>query len=102
MGVFFDGEPVTDIDRLIIDTVGEEDAFSYDLYRTSDISRSVMSPDERATLFAVPWEDRTRRLSEIWHGRLSVHVCYCSVYDECWTAELDAGEPEPVGTCPVD
>ncbi len=101
MEVLFDGKPVDDIDKLIVDTVGEDDAFSYDLYRTSNIAQSVMSADERATLFAVPWEDRTRRLSSVWHGRLSVRVCYCSVYDDCWMAELDDGEPESIETCPV-
>ncbi len=101
MEVLFDGEPVDNIDELIVETVGEEDAFSYDLYRTSNIAQSVMSADEKATLFAVPWDDRTRRLSSVWHGRISVRVCYCSVYDECWLSKLDAGEPESVAKCPV-
>ncbi len=97
----FDGEPVTSLDDLILSTLGEDDAFSYDLYRSNNPARSVMSADESAQLFAVPWEDRTRRLAEIWHDRFSVTLCYCSVYDECWESKLNGGEPEPVETCPV-
>ncbi len=97
----FDGERVESLDELIVNTLGEDDAFSYELYRASDPSRSVMSADESAQLFAVPWEDRTRRLTEIWHGRISVTLCYCSVYDECWRSTLNGGEPLPVENCPV-
>ena len=99
--IALDGEPITDLDQLIVDTIGPEDAFSYDLYRSSNPSRDVMSPDETVVLFAVPWEERTRRLSEAWSGRISIAVCYCSVYDECWTAELNGDEPMPVSQCTV-
>lgn len=95
----FDGEPVADLDALILETLGPEDAFSYDLYRTRDISRSVLSADEEATLFGVPWENRTRRLTELWGERISAEVCYCSVYDECWVAEVADGDPMPVPMC---
>ena len=59
-----------------------------------------MSPDETVVLFSVPWQDRTRRLSEAWSGRVSVAICYCSVYDDCWLAKLNEGEPAAVGSCP--
>ncbi len=98
----FDGRPVDDLDQLIIDTIGEEDAFSYEMYMASDISQSVMSPDEERILFGVPWEDRTRRLSQIWSSKVDIQVCYCSVYDECWEARLNAGEPTPVARCEGD
>ena len=98
----FDGEPVDSLDELIVSILGEEDAFSYDLYRASNPARSVMSADDSAQLFAVPWEDRTRRLTQIWHDRISVTLCYCSVYDECWQSTLNAGEPVPVENCPLN
>jgi hypothetical protein len=47
-----DGAPVTDLDTLIVDRLGEDNAFSYDLYRASDISQSVMSADESRLLLA--------------------------------------------------
>ncbi|MEM7083914.1 MAG: hypothetical protein AAF465_14390 [Pseudomonadota bacterium] len=99
--MFYDGEHVTDIDQLILNTLGEKDAFSYDLYRSSNISRSVMSADEDKTLFGVPWEPRTRRLIDDWATKVDVVVCYCSVYDDCWESRLNTGEPTEVSSCPV-
>ena len=29
-----------------------------------------------------------------------VKLCFCSVYDDCWLAELGGGEPEAVNACP--
>ncbi len=98
----FDGQPVDNLDQLIVDTIGEEDAFSYDLYRSSDISQSIMSPEEEAILFGVPWQPRTRRLSQAWSGRVDVAVCFCSVYDECWESRMNGGEPTPVSQCEVN
>lgn len=31
--------------------------------------------------------------------RLDMHVCYCSVYDECWVARLDSSKPRKVAMC---
>ena len=31
-----------------------------------------------------------------------IRLCYCSVYDDCWLAELGGGEPESVKACPAD
>ena len=99
--VRFDGEVYDNLDELILNAVGEENAFSYDLYSVTNPAFSVMSPEERIRLFAVPWEPRTRLLVEQWEGRVEVNLCYCSVYDECWVSRLTTREPEPVGTCPA-
>jgi len=97
----FDGEVVDDLDALILETLGEEDAFSYDLYMAVDISRSVMSPDESTLVFGVPWQPRTRRLAEAWNGRVGFAVCYCSAHDDCWQSTLNGGEPDEVDACPI-
>ena len=97
--ISFDGDVVDDLDQLIVDSIGAENAFSYELYKSSNPTRSVMSADERISLFAVPWEERTRRLAEVWTDRVSVELCYCSVYDDCWQAQLDGGEPSEVQSC---
>ena len=94
-----EGEVVEDLDALIRDTVGEENAFSYDLYRVSDPSQSVLGPEEELTVFSVPWEPRTRLLTERWAGKVSLEICFCSVYDDCWLARLDGGEPETTPSC---
>ena len=89
---------------LIERTLGEEEKFDYGLYRMSDLEGGVMSADESTDLFAVPWENSTgriRRLAGIWQERLFVTVCYCSVYEDCWLAELNGGEPAEVSGCPA-
>ena len=100
--VSFDGDVVDDLDQLIVDSIGAENAFSYELYKTRNPTRSVMSADEGISLFAVPWEERTRRLAEVWTDRVSVKLCYCSVYDDCWQTQLDGGEPSEVQSCDAD
>ena len=84
---------------MLKDTLGEEDAFSYDLYQSNNPLGSVLSADETSVLFAVPWEDRTRRLSKAWAERLSLETCYCSVYEECWSTTLEEGEPRERDVC---
>lgn len=97
----YQGTAYDELDELILNTVGEENAFSYDVYKTSDIARSILSPEESATLFSVPWEPRTRLLLDRWAGNIDIELCYCSVYDECWLSRLEAPEPAPVEACPT-
>lgn len=94
-----DGKPVADLDTMILDVLGPEEAFSYDVYTTSNPAGNVLSPDEAANLFSVPWTNATRRLVEDMVGEFSIEVCYCSVYDDCWLAELNAGDPAEISTC---
>ncbi|MEM7054819.1 MAG: hypothetical protein AAF446_09770 [Pseudomonadota bacterium] len=94
-----DGEVITDLNAAILETLGEADAFGYDLYRSSDPAPGVMSPDERIVLFGVPWEERTRKLTQAWSGRVGIEVCYCSVYDDCWMARLGNSDPDVVREC---
>lgn len=94
-----DGETIETLDEMIIALVGPDLAFSYDVYKSYDPSNSVLSADERAILFAVPWTDATRALVE-GIDRFSVSLCYCSVYDDCWQAKLGQGDPDEVSECP--
>lgn len=93
------GKRVEDIDQLIIDVLGEEDAFSYDRYRASTQARRVVSPREVVNLFSVDWDPASRRLSNALAPALSIRACYCSIYDECWVAERGEEDPEPVPSC---
>ncbi len=97
--VSYADEPVTDLDKLIEDILGPDDAFSYDRYRTSVSTGSVLSPGEIMTLFAVDWDPASRRLSTAFAENLSVEVCFCSVYSECWTARLKQARPDKVRAC---
>ena len=110
-------EPFEDIDPVIAKVVGEERAFSYELYRASRLQQIVMSPDETVEAFFVPWipsaendpaghagwvdngSPDTNRFIEAFQDLGSVTICFCSVYDECWASTFNAGEPEPVARC---
>ena len=43
--------------------------------------------------------DRLGEASPLDH--MTMRLCYCSVFDECWLSDLRALNPEPVATCPV-
>lgn len=59
---------------------------------TTPIAPGVLAPREEAR--ALVWA-RTERNAPLWRaidqarqrGRLTMRACYCSVFDECWTAE---------------
>ena len=98
--LFYNDQVVTDLDQTIIDIVGEENAFSYDVYGANNPAPGVISSGEVVHLFSVPWEPRTRLLVSRMEGKTSVTACYCSIYDDCWLATLDKGDPEEVDACP--
>lgn len=97
--LIFDGAQVTDLDKLIIDTLGPEDAFSYDRYSVSNPSNSVVAAGETVTLFAVPWDPQTRKLISLWNGKIDVQTCYCSIHGECWSASLEDVRTPSTETC---
>ena len=97
----YKGEVIEDLDQLIIDILGEEDAFSYDRYKATGPDFQVMSPRESILLFGVDWDDSSRRLSDDFSQHLNFEVCYCSIYNECWSTDLNRDEPTPVSRCPV-
>jgi hypothetical protein len=34
-------------------------------------------------------------------GRISMSVCYCSVFDQCWRVDPAQASPEPLAVCPA-
>lgn len=72
---------------------------------TSQVTGYVVRPGE-ARLFlglglarenAVAWH----KFDDIRLNKMSFRVCYCSVFDECWTSTLHDLHPTPVKACPV-
>lgn len=69
------------------------------------IARRFLSPKEGAT--AIIWT-RTEDNKGIWEaidqarqaGRITLRVCYCSVFDECWVADQRSFPPETIAACP--
>lgn len=99
LSMSFQDQVYDNLDELILNTLGEENAFSYDVYRSSNPARSVMSPGQEVVLFQVPWEPRTRLLAERWSEGIELSLCFCSVYDDCWETRLSRDEPQPVEEC---
>lgn len=97
--ISFMGKRYRDLDALITETLGEEDAFSYDVYSGVNPSGSVLGVGDTVTLFSVPWEERTEKLLEKWSDKVNVTACYCSIQEECWTAQLSQGMAESSDSC---
>lgn len=94
-----DRQRIENIDEFIAETVGETDAFSYDVYSTSNPSNSVVAAGETVTLFSVPWEPRTRKFVTALNGVLDVETCYCSIHRECWSINLSTDRTNPTKSC---
>ena len=94
-----DGKPAPDLDKMIIDVVGEENAFSYDLYGSNNPSNGVISAGESVRLFGVPWEDRTRLFTQRANNRVNIIACYCSIHDQCWQTSMLTNEATEVKAC---
>lgn len=97
--LLYEGEPVTSLDELILNTVGEENAFSYDRYSSTDPSGRVMAPGETTTLFGVDWDPITRAMLFDWNGKVDVQTCYCSINQECWSVSYVERTTKPTNSC---
>lgn len=77
----------------------------------SPIRSTVLSPGDERTLLSWPEQpaglERTMwRELEQKRFTMPVEACYCSVFDECWTSNLQGDVPQEVTSCeaptPVD
>jgi hypothetical protein len=72
---------------------------------TYPIAGSFLSPRESVPAFG--WR-RGDAEAEVWEAldraridrRVTMRVCYCSVFDECWLVETVKFPPGPVSSCP--
>lgn len=94
-----DGVPVQNLDQLILDTVGAENAFSYERYRSSNPSNRVMASGETTTLFGVGWDPVTRELVSAVSETIDVQTCYCSISKDCWSVSYKTRETKSVSRC---
>lgn len=67
-------------------------------------SAYVLLPGEQVLLLSLP---RSETNVAAWNGlnaarfKLSFEACYCSVFDDCWTTNLQTTRPKPVAQCPA-
>lgn len=106
---------VTDVDQMVIDLVGKENAFSYDIYKVANPNNSVISSREKVRLFSVPLRVRSSTnsddLIEYTPGvlftqnartSLNISICYCSIHEDCWLTQLSSASVKPVEVCGVN
>ncbi len=94
-----DGRTVEDLDQLILETLGEADAFSYDRYSSSNPSNRVVAAGETLDLFRVKWDPQTRKLIGKWNNNVDLATCYCSISEDCWATSLQADQTVRVENC---
>ncbi|MFO1252790.1 hypothetical protein [Inhella sp.] len=72
---------------------------------TSGVNGEVLRPGERVDMLRVPKEGSD---AEAWSRlnrerfKVSLRICYCSVFDECWTTRTDSNEVDKVQACPAE
>ena len=98
--LFLGQTEITDIDALIVETLGEEKAFSYDIYMMSNPTGSVVAAGETVNLFSVPWEPRTREFVNARASQIDIKACYCSIHGDCSSVSLNEGQQKRVDECP--
>ena len=97
--VLVDGHPVPTWNAAVKALTGSgEPALIY-----STVNRgSVLQPGASSTVLTLPPGPRATQFFQNAQTRLAIIVCYCSIYDECWTADDRKDEPEPVRACTRD
>lgn len=95
-----DGRPVPTWPAAIAALAGAPDARGtpdYDYTRVGP--GSVQAPGAVDTLLVLPPGPVAAAFLPAAAARLSVVVCYCSVYDECWVTADRVADPRPVAAC---
>ncbi|GJL97899.1 MAG: hypothetical protein DHS20C06_17160 [Hyphobacterium sp.] len=123
MEMTWDGEAIRDTSQFISrccvpDSVPEADrpAYVHDAFRTGQmaflfdtIEGRFLAPQEEVDyiIFRRPDADTQSIGYGVWQALdyarhdITVDVCYCSVFDDCWLARFPAQTREPVDMCPV-
>jgi hypothetical protein len=94
--VLVDGKPAHTWSDVVRALVNQPDSgLTY-----SSFGRGGVVPAGAArVLLTLPPGNQARSVWEAAQTRLATIVCYCSVYDECWSADTRAKEPVAVRAC---
>ncbi len=108
--VWWQGKPVTSSRELLqACCIPPEQRESLDLYKETPLLTSgtvgrVLRAGQSVMMFS--WERPTQDPA-VWNRldkarfKIERRICYCSVFDECWTSDLSSTKATPVQACPV-
>lgn len=85
-----DGKPYANSMEMLGDLLGEKQRDSlWILY--SSVSNRVLAPGDQVKIFHIKnWKGA--RIPNIEVKRIRFTVCYCSIYDDCWSTDGTEGE----------
>jgi hypothetical protein len=64
---------------------------------------AVVLPDKPVTVLQLPPGEDARKFWEEAQGRrLSIRICYSSLFDECWLSDSFEDHPQPIAQCHSD
>lgn len=103
-----DDKIVEGFDQIVVAVVGQQNAFSYDIYQASDPDKSVLSAGEQFRLFSVPLQTKGEEKKTFKPGvlfaqesfkRVEISLCYCSIYEHCWLSSSQQTEVKETKSC---
>ena len=102
--VLIDGKPQRDLVAALHVLAGHFESDHPDLDIGGIAQGEVLRANSTTLLFAVTNKHVVSRLANQLAGRVTVHMCYCSIVDNCWTFALSGrtsvARPIPVARCP--
>jgi hypothetical protein len=94
--VYVDEKPVRDWGAMLKAVLTDVPKGNW--YYSSFGRGSVLLPSGRLQLLGVVSDSIAARLVTA-EARIKTVVCYCSLYEECWTLRSDEPDPTPIDAC---
>lgn len=104
MEVRYDGKPVKSVRDLLKDCCSTDGNAAGLTWRLSTANGEILRPgEEKHFLHLNRHEDAAlwARVNAL-PAKVSVKVCYCSVFEECWVADSASNKATKVAACPVN
>jgi hypothetical protein len=106
--VFWNDRPVRtarELLRMCCDSSGEDTSASLaaGLLGTSDLQGMMLRAGEVSRLLIISRREESAALAARFnaaYSKLRLRACYCSVFDECWSSDLQTLHPQAVASCP--
>ena len=109
--VWWQGQPVANVPELLSRCCLSGSATAIDASTAHSLAvvigqvpSRVMRAGDAETFLSLKLEDAN---ADIWHRldvarlQLKMRACYCSVFDECWTTDLESTSARRVRSCPT-